>query len=53
MVIAGEQTFFVHTCILAVRAPVFKLMLKSGMSEAKDRELVVEDDPGVFREFLT
>lgn len=49
----GPETFYAQKAILSVRSPVFAVMFRSGMQEAKLNYLVVEDiEPDVFKELL-
>lgn len=42
-VICGTQRFAAHRAVLAAASPVFAAMLLSGMKEAKEQQIVIED----------
>ncbi|XP_058790351.1 speckle-type POZ protein-like A isoform X2 [Phymastichus coffea] len=51
--IAGDETFYVHKCILTTHSPVFAAMFRSDMSEKNQAFADIPDiDPDTLREML-
>lgn len=53
LIVVGEQSFPIHTFVLAARSSVFQVMFAADMSESRCGVVEIDDvEPDVFRQFL-